>query len=469
VSYQRSLVLLAFVSLSAACSAEKPPPDLLDGIKLVEDDPTDIPLRGAESAELDRFDQGDALFDAVFREADGLGPLYVRTACSSCHEGAARGPGAVEKMALVGEDGVTPLPDQSRLAYGSTARPYTAAGATTPISPPSADAMLKRSKRLGPAVFGRGYIEAIDEAEILRMESEQKDRADGIHGRINRVIYHSKANPVTTYHQHQEGEGDLIGRFGFKARIATLDDFTADAYQGDMGITSALRPDELPNPDGLSDDGLAGVDLPLETINAVADYMRLLEIPNRIAPAGPGGELFTEVGCSVCHAPSLKTRADYPIKRLAGVDAPVFTDLLLHDMGDNLADGLVDEGATSRTWKTAPLIGIRHLKGLLHDGRATTVDFLRGERRDRPVYGPLVRGSKGPDRLRSIALIARSPPRRASRPDGGGKESSSLCFPCVHAHASPCPRSPCSLSPAAARATNKSSTTLSKRRRLLSP
>jgi CxxC motif-containing protein (DUF1111 family) len=374
VSYHRLFLVLAFASLTPACSAEDPPPDPLAGVKIVGDDLTDIPLRGAESTEVDRFGQGDALFDAVFREPDGLGPLYLRTACASCHDGAARGPGAVEKMARVEADGITPVPDQSGLTYGPTVRPYTAAGATTPISPPSGDASLKRSKRLGPAVFGRGYMEAVTDAEILRMESEQQGRSDGIHGRINRVTYHSKANPEIAYHQHQEGEAGLIGRFGLKARVATLDDFAADAYQGDMGITSPLRPDELSNPDGLTDDGLAGVDLPLETINAVADYMRLLEIPTRLTPMGPGRELFAEVQCAACHTPSLKTRADYPIKALAGIDAQVFTDFLLHDMGDYLADGLTEESATSRTWKTAPLIGIRHLKGFLHDGRAATVE-----------------------------------------------------------------------------------------------
>lgn len=370
----RLLLALTFASLASSCSAEDPPPDPLAGVTIVGDDPTDVPLRGAASTEADRFDQGDALFDAVFREPDGLGPLYVRTACASCHDGAGRGPGAVEKMAWVEADGITPVPDQSGLTYGPTLRPYTTAGATTPISAPSGDAGLKRSKRLGPAVFGRGYMEAVADAEILRMESEQQGRSDGIHGRINRVTYHSKANPEKGYHQHQEGEAGLIGRFGLKARVATLDDFAADAYQGDMGITSPLRPDELPNPDGLTDDGRAGVDLPLETINAVADYMRLLEIPTRITPMGPGSELFAEVQCAVCHAPSLKTRADYPITLLAGIDAPVFTDFLLHDMGDHLADGLTDESATSRTWRTAPLIGIRHLKGFLHDGRAATVE-----------------------------------------------------------------------------------------------
>ena len=81
--------------------------------------------------------------------------------------------------------------------------------------------------------------------------------------------------------------------------------------------------------------------------------------------------------------PSLKTRADYPFAPLAGIDAPVFTDLLLHDMGADHADGLVDGMATSRQWKTPPLIGLRLMNTYLHDGRATTIaDAIEGHNAD---------------------------------------------------------------------------------------
>lgn len=374
MKYPRFLALPALALLVSACSSAPAKDDPLDGVKLVSDDPVDTPLRAATPAQMDRFAEGDTVFDAVFREPDGIGPLYVRNACGACHESAGRGPGAVSKMALVEADGITPLADQSGLAYGHTERPYLAAGAKTVIAPPTSAGMVKESKRLGPSLFGRGYIEAIDDAEILRMEAEQKGRDDGIHGRPNRVVYHSQANPDTTYHTHHEGEADLIGRFGFKARVATLDDFTADAFQGDMGITSPLRPVEPLNPDGLTDDGHPGIDTTADKVNAVADYMRLLEIPERFVLSSSGKDLFAEARCSVCHAPALKTRGDYPIKALAGIDAAVYTDLLLHDLGDNLADGLTDESATSRSWKTAPLMGVRHEKGFLHDGRAATVE-----------------------------------------------------------------------------------------------
>jgi len=370
---QRHPVLLFAALTLLGCSSDPVPSGGLDGLQVVGDDPTDVPLRGSTSAMVERFLEGDALFDAVFREADGLGPLYIRTACASCHDGAGRGPGAVQKVALVEADGVTPVDDQSNLAYGHTLRPYLSAGATMPISAPEG-AEVKLTQRLGPAVFGRGYMEAVDDKEILRVQAEQLARGDAIHGRINHVTYTSKANPDQKYHSHMEGETDIIGRFGLKARIATLDDFTADAYQGDMGITSPMRTLEPPNPDGLLDDAKAGLDVDLMTVNAVADYMRLLEIPQRDPLEGPGEELFEKTLCAVCHVPSLKTRSDYPIRLLAGIDAPVFTDFLLHGMGDDLADGITDGEATSRLWKTAPLIGLRHSQGYMHDGRAKTVE-----------------------------------------------------------------------------------------------
>jgi CxxC motif-containing protein (DUF1111 family) len=248
-----------------------------------------------------------------------------------------------------------------------------AGGAKTPLNA-VAQPDIKVTSRVPPAVFGRGYMEAIDGAEIERVEAEQAARTDAIHGRINRVTYASEANTDTSFHQYQKGQTNLIGRFGLKARIPTLDDFTADAYQGDMNVTSPMRPTEVPNPDGLADDGKPGLDIDQDTVNSVATYMRLLAIPSRAAPDPAAVALFDQVKCGACHVPSLRTRADYPITQLAGIDAAVYTDLLLHDMGEALADGLTDGQATSREWKTPPLIGVRFLRNFMHDGRALTVE-----------------------------------------------------------------------------------------------
>jgi CxxC motif-containing protein (DUF1111 family) len=334
---------------------------------------SDVPLDGLSAADVAGFDDGDALFDVPFREVDGLGPLFIRSSCSACHAEGGRGPGLVQKMAIVGPDGVTPAADQSALAYGHTIRRGLAAGAAIAITPPARDD-VKVTTRLGPPVLGRGYLEAIDDAEIERVEREQAARSDGIHGRINRVTFASVPNPDTTFSHHTQGETNLIGRFGLKARIVSLDEFTADAYQGDMGMTTPMRQTELPNPDGLTDDARPGVDLAIDHVDRVAFYLRRIAIPRRVGLTEQGAALFEQARCSACHVPSLRTRADFPIAQLAGIDAPVFTDLLLHDLGDALADGMTDGSADARAWRTAPLVGLRFMRTYLHDGRAATID-----------------------------------------------------------------------------------------------
>jgi CxxC motif-containing protein (DUF1111 family) len=84
--------------------------------------------------------------------------------------------------------------------------------------------------------------------------------------------------------------------------------------------------------------------------------------------------LFEQAECSVCHVPSMRTRDDYPIAQLRSIDAPIYSDLLLHDMGLTLADGIADGDANWREWKTPPLIGLRFMRTYLHDGRAASIE-----------------------------------------------------------------------------------------------
>lgn len=357
----RPFALLA--SLLVACG----PP----GPQAIEDDLTDLPLVGLSPDWEARFVEGDRLFEVPFTAVDGLGPLYIRQACASCHQGGGRGPGFVEKVAQVEADGVTPVAGQPGLPLGHTIRRLMTAGANQPLVP--SDSALKQSTRVGPAVWAAGAIEAIAESELLRLEAEQAARTDGVSGRVNRVTYSSERSADAAFHAHVKGQL-VIGRFGVKARVATLDDFAADAFQGDMGLTSPLRLNEPENPDGLVDDRKPGVDLSTETIAAVADYLRLLRIPARRTVTGDGARLFESAGCATCHVPTLKTRSDYPVEMLAGVEVHVYSDVLLHDLGPTLADGLTDGDATSSEFRTAPLVGLRFLKSFLHDGRAATLD-----------------------------------------------------------------------------------------------
>lgn len=338
----------------------------------------DVPVSGIGTDAIARFNDGDSLFEVVLRDADGLGPLYTRQFCGACHddEDGLRGPGFAQKMSVVEADGLTPSSDQSALPFGPTVHPFVTAGATTPIVPPSGPNApnVRVTNRIGPSVLGRGYLEAVEDSEIQRVAAAQAVRTDAIHGIVNTYTYASQPNPDPTFNAHQPGD-TVIGRFGLKARIGTLDEFVADALQNDMGITSPLRTTEFPNPDGLTDDDKPGIDAVIDDVNLRADYVRTIAIPWRATPDPAAVALFDQAQCSACHVPTLHTSPTYPIAALADIDAPIYTDMLLHDMGDGLSDSLADgEGvATPRTWRTAPLIGLRFSREYLHDGRATTL------------------------------------------------------------------------------------------------
>jgi CxxC motif-containing protein (DUF1111 family) len=373
----RTVVLSALALFAVGCSgASNDPTGPAPGSEATPADSVDGPIPWLDEALLREFNDGDLSFGTPLRVADGLGPLYTRSSCAACHDSGVRGPGLVQKMSVVQADGVTPAEDQSKLSFGHTVHPLTAGGGRSPIVPPSGDASVKVSTRVGPPVIGRGYLEAVADESIERMAAEQAAKGL-VHGRVNYVTYASQPNIDTRFHSYQPGDR-VIGRFGLKARVATLDDFAADAFQGDMGITSPLRPNEFPNPDGLTDDDKPGIDVGYDSINRRAMYLRLLAIPVRRTQS-EGARLFASAGCADCHAPSLRTRADYPVAELADIDAPIYSDLLLHQMGAELADGLpagpdTDGVAGSFEWRTAPLIGLRFNRTLMHDGRATNVE-----------------------------------------------------------------------------------------------
>ena len=374
VSSVASGALLALELLVCGCGSTDSASPAADGVAAatVTDRRLDEIFTGATPEQFTQFSRGDSLFDLPFYPADGLGPVYVNISCGECHNSGLRGPGFDQRMVMVEADGVTPAADQSPILYGNEIRNRMSAGATTPVVPPDLP-NVKVTIRTPPSIVGRGYVEAVLDSEIERVAAEQAKRSDGIHGRVNYAVYGSATTADAAFNSHVQGER-VIGRFGLKARVATLDDFAADAFQNDMGITTPMRPDELKNPDGLTDDMKPGVDATLDLVDQIAMYMRLTAIPTR-EPLSPAGQaLFDRCKCSVCHVPSLKTRSDYPIAQLAGIDAPIYTDILLHDMGAALADGMTDGSAKSTEFRTTPLIALRYLVAYLNDGRAHTLD-----------------------------------------------------------------------------------------------
>jgi CxxC motif-containing protein (DUF1111 family) len=317
--------------------------------RVVRLDRPDLPLAGASDAEQLDFERGDQLFDAVFRGPDGLGPRYVRSACAACHENDGRGPGRVTRLGL---PDALEAQRATLLPFGDVVRPFASSNARPSEYRP---AQALPNERLPPPVFGRGALEAVSDAALERLAALAAQRQGSIRGRLHRV-------------------DQRIGRFGFKAQSPTLDEFVADALRGDMGLTSPLRPGELPNPEGATDDDKPGVDVSAEQAHALSQYVRLLEIPARARAAPEAAALFEQAECGVCHVPALPTRADYPVAALAGRKVMVYTDLLLHDLGNALADGVTDGSAGGREWRTAPLIGLRFMRSFLHDGRASSIE-----------------------------------------------------------------------------------------------
>jgi len=256
---------------------------------------------------------------------------------------------------------------------------------------------VRYSPRNGMPVFGLGLLELISDADILALADENDTNGDTISGRPNWVFdpvkaKNNDANPVS------------LGRFGWKASTPSVRVQSLGALRGDMGVTNPLFPDESIANTALHESYLArtgfvdtGVDEQgnTEASQAFSDdvvfYAETLAVPARRNVTDEsviaGAQLFSQVNCSGCHQPDFTTASGDLL--LGGLPAPEalkgqhiypFTDMLLHDLGEGLADNRRDFTATGAEWKTRPLWGIGLTKtvnpaaGFLHDGRAATVE-----------------------------------------------------------------------------------------------
>ena len=337
----------------------------------VEGDVFDAALPGLTADELAAFVRGDAEFERRFAPATGLGPIFNNVSCASCHSGDGRGrlSNALQRIGTVDDD-------MLRAVGGPQIQDKAIPGALAERLPTGAIVSL----RLPPPVFGVGLIEAITDATILANADPDDRNGDGISGRGNFVTPSDYALP-------NGSSGLRLGRFGRKAQTSTLLEQTVEAYHQDMGITSDFQPRENHNP--LSTTPAEAADRALDpevspaTVQAVVHYLRTL------APPRPGNEtelrregraLFASVGCAGCHVQTLQTGPS-SIGALSNQPVELYSDLLLHDMGDALADNRPDGGASGREWRTAPLWGLRLMREflngqalLMHDGRARTVE-----------------------------------------------------------------------------------------------
>jgi CxxC motif-containing protein (DUF1111 family) len=227
------------------------------------------------------------------------------------------------------------------------------------------------SPRLAPPVFGLGLIEAIPESTILSYSDEKDADGDGISGKPNYVW-----NPYT-----QKTE---LGRFGLKANAPSLQIQVAGAYQQDMGVTSYVFPNESSAGQSQGDVLKDDPEIPDSIMNSVVFYVRTLAVPARRnvtdADVSMGEKIFTQINCSGCHQPTLYTGVNVNLPTLSHQRIHPYTDLLLHDMGDGLADNRQDFLADGKEWRTSTLWGIglfQKTNGTpfyLHDGRARTLE-----------------------------------------------------------------------------------------------
>jgi len=384
-----------------------------------------FPAANLTDPERTRFAIGNSFFKRNWVEApsstrkrDGLGPHFIARSCGGCHTEDGRGvpPDAGEqpvglllRLSVPGlgpHGGVVPDPvygDQLDNAAVTGVKPegkmivsyeevrgryndgtsYTLSRPRYDVrelgyGPLASDVLM--SPRVAPQLIGVGLIEAIDAADIEGNARTQAAASGPIKGVPNRVW-------------DAPSQRMMLGRFGWKANVATIAHQTAGAFNGDIGITSSVFPNEactgaqkdcLAAPRG-GPDGAPEIDD--KTFGEVVFYQATLAPPARRTPNDPqvveGQKLFHDAQCDACHRPSYVTlkspNPQFSSAALNGQRIFPYTDLLLHDMGEGLADGRPDFAASGRQWKTPPLWGIgliRDVNGhtrLLHDGRADGV------------------------------------------------------------------------------------------------
>ncbi len=358
-----------------------------------------------------RFRVGDAVFRKLWVTApastaasDGLGPTFNARSCQRCHrkDGRGRPPlsdadrGGTLLLALTHPNGVDPIyggqlqtraipgvPAEGRVVI--TYRPWVPVGGSDtklrrPFYRPAdlawgpLDPETGISPRVAPPMIGLGLLESIPEADILALADPDDADGNGISGRPSWV-------PTGT------ADGRVLGRFGWKAAVPTVRMQTARAFFEDIGIGNAHFPAaagactevqvECRNAPGGDPHG-DGIEIPARLLDQVVFYARNLAVPGRREVGRPeildGKRHFSEAGCAGCHVPDFLTgevagRPQHSLQRIWP-----YTDLLLHDLGEELADTGTDP--LRREWRTPPLWGIgltETVSGsfrLLHDGRA---------------------------------------------------------------------------------------------------
>lgn len=321
------------------------------------------PLPGLRPSDSARFVAGRTLFNKVFSPDEGLGPAFNENQCSACHTvPAIGGTTGFERILKVsrhaGPGACDPLSGAGGENVRTTATPLLRARGVTGESIPSN--ATDTGRFLPPFLYGLGLVEAIPD-HVIREGEDAGDRdRDGISGRAAR------------------GPDGRLTRFGRKADIATIEEFTRSALRFEMGLTSGPNDRDLVNgalpPAGV--DPAPEPEVDAATVALLADFVRFLAPPAPHAPrtaahadtVASGRRLFHQLRCARCHTPAMRTGSgDNPA--LSRRTVYLYSDLLLHDMGSGLAN-ICTHDAAPEELRTTPLMGLGHRQFYLHDGRA---------------------------------------------------------------------------------------------------
>ncbi|HEX6811373.1 MAG TPA: di-heme oxidoredictase family protein [Planctomycetota bacterium] len=320
------------------------------------------PLAGLTAAQQARFQAGRVDFSRQFSVPEGLGPIFNQSACSSCHNNPVGGPGSIEVFRFGFYDPKTGFDPMTSLG-GTLLQAQTINVLCQEVIPPAANVT---ANRVTPSTLGIGLIEAIADADIAYHATNPPSAQ--VSGRVHMVT------PLETPTGPQR-----VGRFGWKAQVATVLTFSGDATLNELGITNRLVPtenapngnqillaqyDPVPDPeDGPDPQGQHFID-------RITDFQRFLAAPPQTPRSGMTGEaIFNSVGCAHCHVAAYTTRTD-PLLEAAISNKPIrpYSDFLLHDMGTT-ADFIADGQADIQELRTPPLWGVRSRDPLWHDGR----------------------------------------------------------------------------------------------------
>lgn len=354
-SFGASMAVVLALSAGLAAQTVQPQPKMGE------------PVDGLSSLEKGRFDAGRVQFTRVFQVADGLGPIMNQSACASCHNNPVGGSGSIFVTRFGFYDGENDVFDPLDALGGSLLQAQTINVACSEVIPLVANAT---AQRITNSTLGMGLVEAIVDADIL---NNTMSPAPGITGAAHMVTPFE--SPMTP----------RVGRFGWKAQVATILTFSADAAQNEMGITNRfLATENAPNGNlaalAACDTVADPEDHPdtegLEFIDRLTDFQRFLAAPPQTPRSGMTGEtIFNTIGCAACHRTSYQTSTDPSVPAiLRGKTIRPYSDFLLHDMG--LTSDFIGQGsAGTREMRTPSLWGLRVRDPMWHDGRATGPTF----------------------------------------------------------------------------------------------